>query len=152
MAFNKWIFLLRRFRFCSNVNSTSCIDFSSVALGISERVRQSNVQYNTILCIKEHYINSWALYTSDYGDTNLLLYDRLCSNSLTIFFALFDMFSNVILWWVNWPFYWERYNGLERHSSCYTDLFVANDCFFRIFQESFWFTLMVWMAGIHFSK
>ena len=152
MAFYKWFFLLRIFCVCSDVDSTSCIDFSSITFGIFEIVRQSNVQYNSILYSKEHNRDSWTFHIANNCNTDLLLHDKLCSNTVTVLFALFDLFFDVILWWIDWSLYWKCDNGLERYSCGDTNISAAYDCFLWVFQKQVWLTKLVWMVGVYIAK
>ena len=132
MAFDKWILLLCFICVCCDVDSTCRLNIPTITFGLFEVRIKSYVQHNTVFRLKKHNWDSWTLHTANHGHTNLLLYDKLCSNTLTVLSALFDLFFDVILWWFDWPVHWKRHHGLERYSSRDTDLFVADDCFFRI--------------------
>lgn len=147
-----WIHIFHLYFFNDNVNFTNLIDFSSLKISFRKGTKCQNVQHRSIFPRKEHYRNPITFHHTLNYSGNLLLYGWPFTYWRAIFPALFKFRFNVILWCITWTFAWKRDFGWKGCATIDISLFVADDMFFRIFQEQRRPSKMDRMAGIFISQ
>lgn len=130
----------RIFIFCvnilnDNVNLTNISYLSSWKTGLRQITRFKNVQYKSIFSCQKYHLAALTLHNSSDYCGNLLLYGWSFKYWRTIFLTLFKFWFNVILWCIYRTFTRKCNFRLKGRTRSYTNIFITNDNFLRVFQE-----------------